>query len=379
MAEVDKAVQKLQDIWYLAAVNGLGLDKSSFMLLQSGTALPYTTKDLWQMIDTIPPKALTTVLSMGSLNSFQQNYGGLFSAIIAPMSDDFKRVMGDYLEDWLDYKKTVPQKELEDAHGWPGLFKCWAGRNLPDHMATSAISVFSKDSHNIVNVASSKYYAERDAKYSLYNIKIDDIISGAIAHGPKKEIHVNSRTSSSDVSNTWARGGVSGFFSIFSLGGSGVSSNTTSKFTNSEITIDATFQHVVNVPTFKPGDWYNSSFLNYAYNGENVWSVGNPVTRENTFGPDGNMQRFIEGLIIVDGIDIVMTSTATYTADEQKEINAQVRGGFWPFFATNASGGYNSRVTFSDQGRMMVKTSCPVGSPAIFGANVRALSEYFRT
>jgi hypothetical protein len=383
MAEVNKAVQTLQDMWYLAAVDGLGLDKSSFMLLQPGVALPYTTGDLWQVIDAIPPKALTTVLSLGSLNSFYQDYGGLFSAVIAPMSDDFKRVMGDYLSEWMDYKKKVTPKELKEADGWPGLFEFWAGQNLPDNVATTAISVFNKDTHNIVNVASKKYYTNSDAdhpfdpkKDTLYNIKIDDIVGGAIAHGPKKEVHVDSKTSSSDVSTTWAKGGVSGFFDIFSLGGSGGYSKTTSKFTSSEVTIDATFQHVVTVQTFKPGDWYNSSFLNYAYKGENAWSTGNPITWANTFGPDGNLQRIIEGLIIVDGIDIVMTSDATYSAEEQKEINAQAKGGVWPFFSVNASGGYSSKVSFNDQGKMTVKTSCTVGNPAIFGANVRAVSAY---
>ncbi|ENG3301094.1 hypothetical protein ABTX20_005372 [Salmonella enterica] len=380
MAEVNNAVQSLQDMWYLAAVDGLGLDKSSFMLLQSGVKLPYTTSTLWQVIDAIPPKALTAVFSLGSLNSFYQNYGGLFSVVIAPISDELRVVMGDYLSDWMEYKKSA-----DLSVGLPKLFEVWACQYLPDNIATTAISVFNKDNHNIVNLASKKYYDNSDVsnpfapnakKPPLYNIRIDEIIGGAIAHGPRKEVHVNSKTSSSDVSSTWAKGGVSGFLGIFSLGGNRVSSKTTSKFASSEITIDATFQHVVTVQTFKPGSWYNSSFLNYASKGENVFSTGNPITWENTFGPDGTLQRIIEGLVIVDGIDIVMTSDATYTAEEQKEINAQTKGGVWPFFSVNASDSHSCRVSFNDQGRMTVRTSCPVGNPAIFGANVRNISLY---
>lgn len=378
MAEVDKAMQTLQNMWYMAVVNGLGMDKSSFMLLQSGTPLPYTTGELWQVIDSLPPKALTTVLSVGSLNSFYQNYGGLFSAVTAPDSDDFKRVMGDYLARWMDYKKTVTRSEIKEGDGWSGLFEFWANQHLPDNVAAKAISVFNKDKHNIVTGASDKYYKNIDTDhpfvpgtYPLYNIQIGDITGGATAHGPKKEIHVNSKTSSSDVSNTWAKGGVSGFFSIFSLGGNGNFSKTSSKFTSSDFTIDATFQHVVTIPTFKPGDWYNSALLSYARANRNVWSVGNPVTWESTFGPEGNLQRYIEQLVIVDGIEVIMTSDATYTAAEQMEINGQARGGIWPFFMANASGGHGSSVRFDDKGRMIVKTSSPVGSPAIFGANVK--------
>ena len=88
------------------------------------------------------------------------------------------------------------------------------------------------------------------------------------------------------------------------------------------------------------------------------------------------MQRFLEGLVVVDGIDIVMTSDASYTLDEQKQINAQASSGLWPFFCVNASGGYSSRVSFNDQGKMTMKTSCPVNNPAIFGANVRSFSDY---
>lgn len=384
MAEVDKAVATLQDMWYLAAVDGLGLDKSSFMLLQAGAQLPYTTSAFWQLIDSIPPKALTSVLSLGSLNSFYQDYGGLFSAVISPISDDFKRVMGDNLSDWMDYKKTVTASALKDAGGWPGVFALWAGQNLPDNVATSAISIMNKDVHNVVNAASSKYYANSDAdhpfdpkKDTLYNIKIDDITGGLMAHGPTKSVHMDSKTSSSDVSTTWAKGGVSGFFDIFSLGGGGSYSSTTSKFTSSEVTIDATFQHVVTLETFKPGDWYSSAFLNYAYKGgDTAWSAGNPMTWASTFGPDGNLQRIIEGLVIVDGIDIVMTSDATYSSEEQTSIKTQAKGGIWPFFSASASGGHDSDVTFNDKGQMTVKTSLPAGNPVVFGANVRDISAY---
>ncbi|PJG57644.1 hypothetical protein [Aeromonas cavernicola] len=386
MAQVDKAVATLQDMWYLAVVDGLGLDKSSFMLLQAGVQLPYTTGDLWQLVDSIPPKALTTVLSTGALNSFYQDYGSLFSVIIAPVSDDFKRVMNDYLADWMDYKKTVTVKDLQDAGGWPALFDFWAHQNLPDNIATSAISIMNKDNNNIVNSASQKYYANSNVnqpfdpkKDTLYKINITDIVGGAIAHGPTKSVHLDSNTSSSDVSTTWAKGGVSGFFDIFSLGGGGSYSKTTSKFTSSEVTIDATFQHVVTVETFKPGDWYNSGFLNYAYKGENVWSTGNPLTWANTFGPNGDLVRIIEGLVVVDGIEITITSDASYSEEEQKEIRSQASGGIWPFFSANASGGYNSDVSFNDQGKMIVKTSSPVGNPAVFGANVRDISAYLST
>ncbi|WP_333849616.1 hypothetical protein [Leclercia sp.] len=383
MAEVDKAVQTLQNMWYMAVVNGLGLNKSSFMLLQSGTPLPYETNVLWQVIDALPPKALTSVMSLGSLSSFYHNYGSLFSPVFAPESDDFKRIMGDQLNSWQDYQKTLPEDVFDDADKEIKAFSMWAKRHLPSHISSSAISIFSKDILNIVNASREKYRANSDflhpfegKKGPLYKIKISDITQGAIAHGPKKEIHLNSKTSSSDVSSTWAKGGVSGFLSIFSLGGSGNYSNTTRKFVSSDITIDATFQHVLNVQTFMPGDWYNSGFLNYAFKGKSAWSVGNPLTWESVFGPDGNLQRFIEGLIIVDGIEIVMKSSAIYSMEDRKEINSQIKGGIWPFFSTNASGGFNSAVNFDDQGRMIVKTTCPVGSPAIFGANVGNFPAY---
>lgn len=385
MAEVDKAVQKLQDMWYLAAVNGLGLDKSSFMLLQSGTALPYTTGELWQMIDAIPPKALTTVLSLGALNSFYQNYGGMFSAVIAPVTDNFKRIMGDNLTKWMDYKKSLPDDVFDDTDKEIKAFTNWAKRELPNNVATTAITIFGKEVLNIVNMSREKYRNNSDASHPftgkkgpLYRNSIDDITGGAIASGPTKTIHVDSNTSSSDVSNTWAKGGVSGFFSIFALGGSGSYSKTTSKIASSQITIDATFKHVFTLQTFKPGDWFDSAFMNYARSGENVWSVGNPMTWANTFGPDGNMKRIIEQLVIVDGIEIVMTSNAVYSTDEQMEITNQAKGGMWPFFFANSSGGQSSRVKFNDQGRMTVTTSCPTGRPAIFGANVREIKEYFK-
>ncbi|KAE9635969.1 hypothetical protein [Aeromonas veronii] len=380
MAQVDKAVANLQDMWYLAVVEGLGLDKSTFMFMQTGEQLPYTTSALWQLIDTIPPKALTAVLSLGSVNSFYQDYGGLLGSIISPVSDDLVRAMGDSYDDWNNYKKNVSDADL-DKYGWSGVFQRWAERNMPTGQVPAAIAAFNKDNeHNIVNISSMKYLQQsdrnnpfNDKNHKLYNIQISDITGGRIAHGPKGQVHMNNKASSSDVSTTWAKGGVSGVFDIFSLGGSSSYSSTTSKFTNSEVTIDATFENVAPVPTFNPGAWYNIAFLTYAYNGDSAWSASSQITWDSTFGPNGNMQRVIGSLVVVDGIEVTMTSNASYSSEEQTAIKAQAKGGVWPFFSASASGGFNSDVTFDEQGRMTVKTTTKKGNPMILGANVLSI------
>lgn len=114
MAEVDQAVENLQNMWYLAVVNGLSLDKNTFAFLQSGKQMPYTTSSLWQLIDSIPPKALTSTLSFSALNSFYQNYGGLFAVFNDPPSDAFTRIMGDKMSVWLKYKHTLNTDDLID-------------------------------------------------------------------------------------------------------------------------------------------------------------------------------------------------------------------------------------------------------------------------
>ena len=389
MSQVKEAIENLQSKWYNAFVQGAGMDANSFVFLQSGTQLPYTTKGLWQLIDAIPPKALTTVISFASINSFYQDYGALFGgAIKVPVSDNFKRVMGDNLSKWEDYRKSEAGANKYEALGsLIKLFDFWVDfkSDILPGTASAVKSAFRSDLRNLVNQSSDFYYSESDpsdpfnpdGKNKLYNIDITDIIGGAIAHGPSKQISLKSKTTSSDVRHTWAGGGVSGFWDIFSGGASGEYSKSTSKFTSSEVIVEATFKHVVSIPTFLPGNWYNSAFLNYALNTKDntVWDPSNPISWESTFGSKGNMQRTIESLVVVDGIDIKVTSSASYSESEQTDVKAHASAGIWPFFRFNASGGYSSSTSFNDAGNMTTHTSCPAGNPAIFGANIRPIEK----
>jgi hypothetical protein len=390
MPQIQQAVEALQNAWYNAFVNGAGLDKTKFSFVQSGTQLPYDTKGLWQaMVDAIPPKCLTHVVSFGAINGFCDNYGTLTTVVLPPVNDNFKRAMGDDYNRWMDFRRTeVTIGMVAKAGGWISLFDIWADMNLPSGRIPRAKAAFRNDQRNIVVKSGDRYLRNIPDPESLplftydpgnvpllYNITIDDIIGGAIAHGPSKSIFFDSATSSSSVTDTWAGGGISGFFDIFWGGASASYHQSTEKFASSRVTVKAEFKHVLPVKTFLPGDWFSSSFLNYVYKTKDnrVWPAGDPVTWESTFGSSGNMQRHIEELVIVDGIDITVTSSASYSAAEQEDIRARASAGIWPFFRVSASGGYSSSTTFSDSGTMTTRTTCPEGNPAVFGMNVRSI------
>lgn len=262
-------------------------------------------------------------------------------------------------------------------------------KNLPDNIAMSAISIFMQDRIGLVSVLQRKYnigsdmyhpFDSEDVSKALYKLDIGSIMGGAISHGSGVTIKLNNQQASLDVSSTLAKGGVSGFFDIFSIGGSGGYSKSTSKFTSSKVEVVATFDHVLSVTTFLPGDWFNTPFLDMAISdNRSSWTPDKFPNWGTAFGPEGNMKRIIEELILVDGVTITTTSNACYNTDAQKEITTSTNAGVWPFFSAHVEGGTKTSASFNEQGQLTMTTNCPRGNPYILGASIRSIEEYLKS
>ncbi|WP_281990575.1 hypothetical protein [Aquimarina aggregata] len=385
-----KAMGTLTKQWYNAVVAGLSLSPKNFQLYQGTQSIGSTSEYIWKILDAIPPASVNNYYDPNQSNNFSQDYQAVIGNL-KPISDNsFQNCMGDYYNEWMTYLKSAdaPADIFESADKMSTAFKKWALINAPSQSGcvSSLISSFYND---IVTIANAMFAsAQADDKGYAYNVTIADL-NNAITTAPAKKFTMNSKTESSSISHTWAEASTSVFFDIFSFGGGGTFDKLSTQATSAGLDISASFKHVTTLPggplakpsndpilsSYKP--WYNSAAFGRAYGTEDntVWKNGAP-SWETTFGPDGNMQRVTSALVVVDGIDITITSETSYSSEDQKTITAQVKAGVWPFFSASGSGGSSTNVTFSDSGAMTITITNPAGNPQLIGVLVTDTGDF---
>ena len=390
MSEVEKAMQTLTQQWYNAVVTGLSLSPKNFQLYQ-GTATAGTTSEwIWNILDAIPPKSVNNFYNPNQSNNFSQDYQAVIANLKPSSDNSFQNCMGDYYAPWLAYLKSdkAPDDLFESATTMAAAFKKWALVNAPSQVNCSA-SLIADFFNDIVTIANTMYAnAQATGKGFAYNVSIEQL-QNALQQAPGKSVSMDSKTASSSLDHTWAQASATGGWGFFSFSASSSYDKLTTMATSAGLNIDAKFQHVMTLPggplakvstdpilsQYTP--WYNSAALSRAYETKDntVWKNGSP-SWDTTFGPNGNMQRVANGLVVVDGIDITMTSNASYSHAEQQTITAAASGGYWPFFSASGSGGNTTAVSFSDSGAMTVKITSPAGNPQLLGVIVTDISDY---
>ncbi|WP_288588799.1 hypothetical protein [uncultured Methylobacterium sp.] len=192
---------------------------------------------------------------------------------------------------------------------------------------------------------------------------------------PSRSFSIAASNWNSDVSKSWTQSSNSGFFGLW--GGSSSQSSISEKFASGGVALDASFDHVLPfTPT--PGDWYTSSALGLAFHNQSgaPWDPVKPINWANTFGPQGNMQRFMASLIVVSGMTIVVTSSASYSSDEQTQITSNSSSGMWPFYTGGGSGTSSTHASFNTAGNMVVKIASKAGVPVVIGGKVLSAGQY---
>ena len=183
-----------------------------------------------------------------------------------------------------------------------------------------------------------------------------------------------------NVSHTWAKAAAEGLIEAFFIGGEGSYDHTATTLITAGVDIKITFDHIATIParplsqgsiTAGPDTfpaWYVPGAFTDGYNSNNnqVWQDGSP-NWTSFFGPSGAFQRTTQAIIVVDGISITMTSSASFEHDEQTKVEAAFSAGFFPFFGVEGEGGWTKATTNFDQGQVSVSQSSPVGNPQIIG------------
>lgn len=385
----EEAMKTLTEKWYNTMVAGLNLSDQTFQIYQSNVVLGNLSTDLWAIYDSVPPLSVTRQAQSSQISRFSDNYSGVINTVLPSGGLEWKKTMGDSYPDWVTYLDEVrASKQPLPSGGMLALFTDWARLNIPDPgKAQRAITQYSQILNGVVPVAQGRFI--NAAGVYAYNKSIDDLRS-AVKQGPSGSYKFDSKTASSNISHTWAKGSISGAFRFLWGGGSSSYDSVNQAFGGSEVSIDVSFQHVVafaagplQTETFvgdkKYPGWFSSAALNYAFQnkGNDVWPVDGSASWNSTFGDNGNLKRFATNLIVGDEMKMVMSSSASFSTSDREKILAQASGGVWPFFRADASGGFENTVTFDDKGKMIVTATSPAGSPLILGASVLPIDKIF--
>jgi hypothetical protein len=387
----EQAMQTLTAQYYNAVVAGCGLSATNFQLYQTNLPLGDLSENLWHIFDAIPPLSVTQYYDPTQLNILSQNYGAVINHLNPQNGDKFQAKMADYYPKWVAFLKTNPQ--IPKQGGILALFKTWSELNMPPDLAQDCYTLYAQIAGDAIVVAVQHWIDMQTASdnpgIAAYDGTIEDL-KHALEGGHPKAFTLNSETESSDISHTWAKTDVGGILDFFWGGGSANYQKWTENITSSGVTIKISFDKLVPFvagPLYEPSTdpvlqdytpWYEGKALSigYHHNDNTIWQHGAP-TWADTFGPDGDFQRFCAALIVVDGVTLEMESSASIAKAEQEQFETAIEAGFFPFFEANGSGGWSHQTTFNDNGSFKVTSSCVQGNPVVMGVLVSDVANIF--
>lgn len=385
-----QAMQTLTAQWYNSVVTGLGLSDQQFQLFQGPGISPSTSQLMWNLFNAVPPNTVNNYYDPNQANNFASDYDLVLSALVTVSDSDFQNCMGDYYGQWqTDFAAAYKADPtiISNATSLSKFFQGWALVNAPSQ--SGCVSALTKAYINPISIANNMYDSA-NGKYA-WNQTID-ALQKALASGPNKSFTMDSSTASSNTKHSWASGGTSIFFDLFSFGGGGNYDDISTKATSAGLNIQANFQKVAtfaagpyatadsNNPILKQyNPWYNSAVLAKAYTTQDntVWNNQAPVTWQKAFGANGFLQRMATAIVVADGIDITITSSASFSSYEQTQITAAAKVGLWPFFSASGQGGTTNTVTFNNQGQFTSVTHSVLGNPQILGILQSSMANIF--
>lgn len=378
---IQQAMDTLNAQWYNALITGCHLDSETFQLVQANMPLGMTSEFLWNIFDAVPPLSVSNFFNPSQANDFSTDYGGVINNLVPQNSNKFQIDMGDYYSQWVAYLKTNPTMP---TGGILQLFQNWSAMNMPPNQAQTCYTDWQQIAQGTIPIAVQMWLNAGGGTGGVkaYNATVEQLKID-LQSAPSASAKLNSLTDSSDITNTWAKAQVGGFFDLFEGSGNAEYSSLSIALANAGLSINASFDHLMQftaAPLAKTSSdpilqqyqpWYNSEALKLAYGHKDntVWQHGAP-TWDDTFGSNGNMLRTCSSLIVVDGINIVTKSNVGFSSDQQQQFQAAVQAGFFPFFEASASGGWSHSATFDAEGNVTVTSSCPAGNPNILGAIV---------
>jgi hypothetical protein len=366
--------------WYNYLCTAFSLDRQTFQLVQGNIKLGNDSVALYQMADAIPPMSLANTFSSSTFNRFSSNYGELLNAQIDSTSTALQSALGDQYYDWTAYRKTFYSANPTSTLTQSDLFTTWANQNLDSGKVNAALAAFAKTSIAPVANAIKKYIdpTNKFQKEYMYNQSIDDV-KGRLGNSAMA-IDFDSSTYAFDSKHSWANGSVGGGFGFFSASASAAYDHLEEVVSGSDITITGSFSTYGTV-SIGPKGWFDSGVFGTALtspNNNQVWDVNANVNWDNFFGTNGTTQRVVGELLVVDGMNLTITSKANFGSLNTTDINADASVSYWPFFSARASGGFGGVMTQNADKSISVTITVGKGNPMILGVNVLPIEKAFQ-
>ncbi|MDP9190349.1 MAG: hypothetical protein M3P06_01435 [Acidobacteriota bacterium] len=356
----------LQAKWYNTLTAAIGVSPNQFQLLQPPAPLGDTSKDLWSYFNDLPPETLVRDLEDSGGDQFYSNYSAVVNQLIPQSGNALARDLGDHYSAWMAFRAKNPGDIVP-------VFRQWALDNAPGLVAKGTSDLLAQLHDPIVQaqeaVVDQSKFADGTPDFS----KTMDDLQNALQGAAGTTFSFDSATASSDITNTWS----SGSTGIFFFDSSASSQSTlVAKMTSARYTVNGSFKSILTLQA-DPGSWYSSSTLGAAFSTQDntLWNHGTP-SWNTTFGPNGNMLNFAASIVVVDGVDITITSEASYSSDDQTHIRTVSSGGFWPFYSTSHTSTFDAETTFDSNGLMTVHVTNPAGNPLVLGVNVVPARQY---
>jgi hypothetical protein len=361
----------LQNGWYNGFLQGMGLNANAFQIIQpappiaSGTAANST---FWAYYNNIPPFSLTQQFQASGGNQFYSDYRALMSALVPSRVIDVQGDIGaDVFKKWQKYVSNL--NPLPSVNVLPTLFRNWAMIYAPKvaNIGSSDYAAILLDPIATAQTELTLIYTDPNGLPTGFNWTIDyNQMVNDLNSSPNRSFTFDSQTMDSNVATSWTKGGNAGFFGLW--GGSTTNSAISQQFASSRIRITATFENVLTFVN-TPGLWYNTGAMGLAFANKtgNPWSPQSSINWDNTFGTNGNMQRFAASLVIASGM---------YSTLDQQTITSSGHAGFWPFYSGSSGSSSTNTATFNEQGQMTISMSSIKGVPVILGANVLPVSQF---
>src|ERR1044072_3159888 len=370
----------LQNGWYNGFIQGMGLTANAFQIIQpappiaSGTAANQT---FWAYYNNIPPFSLTQQFQARGGNQFYSDYRALMSALVPSRNIDVQAdIAADNFKKWQKY--ILDMATPPTMTQMPTLLRNWAMIYAPQvaNIGSSDYAAILLDPIATAQNELTLIYTDMNGQPVGFNFSLTyDQMVNDLLNSPNRSFTFDSQSMNSNVSTSWTKGGNSGFFGLW--GGSTTTSSISEQFASSRIRITATFENVLTYAN-TPGQWYNSGAMGLAFANKpgNTCSPQSSINWDNTFGTNGNMQRFAANLIIASGMNVTVISDATYSTLDQQTITSSGHSGFWPFYSSGSGSSSTNTATFNEQGQMTISMSSIKGVPIILGANVLPVSQF---
>jgi hypothetical protein len=360
-------MEVLQDRWYRSLAAALSSSPARFQIDQPCTPVPTSDAGLWAIQNTVPPLTPTVNHDAGSVDTMFGKYVAVAQQMRFPLAELAAHIGEQNFAAWTTY---VEQLGHPPAAQLPALFHEWALRHAPD---VANIGVSDLTTAALIDAAALALapYNGPDAEPPDFAGGYGDL-AAMLAAVPGASVWLDSAAIPVDDTTTLAHNVVNGMWS-----GLSPASSLSSMFASSHVTVQATFEHLVRW-TSTPGAWYDSSLLGLAYStrASPPWPTTPSPTWDELFGPSGSLQRLLASLLIIDGLQATVTSSATYEAAAQQAITDHAAAGLWPFYLKTSGTAVTNTVSFNATGTMTIVISAQPNHPLILGGDVLGIAQY---